>query len=505
MLCGTMWHLITASALALAALIGLCSPAPAPAAQEAPAREAPAQADAPTGRPGTGGYAGRAVGPLASSDGLLAGELGIVTFGQLDEVLIWRDGRSSDGEAALRQLLELRTLQHLAKQQNIVITDEALLERFEELDAQARQGGVTGGLAQYIKDTGVEPAEFREYLRLAMIHETLTRAAFKIDADKEVTGDQQQLWLEQTLKSRGYLPKPHPWVDGVVCTSGDLTITREEFAVHLRKQVDPEDRKEAIYLILLERAVRARMPEISDDGVSAALDREIERRTEEAESNPLYQGASFDQLLDARGLSKESLRRDPAIRASALAHEVVDRANDDAALRAFYAKERVHFDGRFGQSVEVRMVFKDATERVDDPLRPSFAKVEEEMRDLAAAIGSPEEFLRVVEIHSQHRETRDEGGMLGRITRHTPGAPQTLRDAVFAAVDAAKVTEGGTIDGVIIGPIKIPTGVIIAMLSNRRPAPRWEVMKEHVHHDLRRRFLEETLMRASVLTYLDNQ
>jgi hypothetical protein len=320
-----------------------------------------------------------------------------------------------------------------------------------------------------------------------------------------VTGDQQQLWLEKTLTTRGYVPKPHPWAKGIVCTSGDLAITREEFGVHLRQQIDPEDRNEAIYLILLERAVRARMPEVSDDGIAAALDREIARRTEEAEANPRYQGASYDQLLDARGLSKESLRRDPAIRASALAHEAVDRANDDASLRAFYAKERVHFDGLFGESVEVRMVFKNATERADDPLRPSFRVVEEEMRDLAAAIGSPEEFLRVVEIHSQNRETRDNGGMLGRITRHTRGAPQTLRDAVFEAVDAAKETEGGTIDGVIIGPIRIPTGVMIAMLSNRRPAPLWETMKEHVHHDLRRRFLEETLMRASVLTYLDNQ
>lgn len=503
-----MWHLFTATALALAASIGFspsCFDSSLPETHGAQGQETPARADAPAARAGTDGFAGRAVGPLAGSGGLLAGELGIVTFAQLDEVLIWRDGRSSDGEAALRQLLELRTLKLLAEQQNIVITDEALLERFEELDAQARQDGVTGGLAQYIKDTGVEPAEFREYLRLAMIHETLTRAAFNIDADKDVTGDQQQLWLEQTLTSRGYVAKPHPWAGGVVCTSGDLTITREEFAVHLRKQIDREDKDEAIYLILLERAVRARMPEVSDEGVAAALDREIQRRTEEAESNPLYQGASYEQLLDARGLSTASLRHDPAIRASALAYEVVDRANDDAALRAFYAKESVYFDGRFGESVQVRMVFKNATERADDPLRPSFVEIEEEMRDLAAAIGSPEEFLRVVEIHSQNRDTRENDGILGRMTRHTAGAPQTLRDAVFEAVDAAKATEGGTIDGVIIGPIRVPTGVMIAMLSDRRPAPRWDVMKEHVHHDLRRRFLEETLMRASVLTYLHNQ
>ncbi|MEM9381959.1 MAG: hypothetical protein AAGB93_18530 [Planctomycetota bacterium] len=490
--------------LSLAAVLALAPPVPLPlpsANSSAPAR---AQEDAEKAAEPIGeGFAARAVGSLAGADGPLAGDAGIVTFEQLDEVLIWRDGRSPNGQAALRQYLELRTLRHLADQQGLKITEEALLARYEELDAQARTDGVPGGLSGFIESQGVEPAEFRRYLELSMIHAELTRRALGLAADKEPTADQQQLWLEDTLEERKYEEKPHPWSEGVVCVSGDLVIQRDEFGAHLRKQVSEQDRKEALYLILLERAVRARMPEVSGEGVSAALDRELARRRTEAEADPRYKGVTYEQLLDARGLSVESLRRDPAIVAAALAHEVVDRENDDEALRAAYDAEREYFDGLFGESVEVRLLFKNAVDREDDPLRPSFRRVEEEMRAMVEAIEGPEDFLRAVEIHSQDRATRENGGLIGRITSGMPGVPKPIRDAVFRALDGAAKAEGASVEGKIVGPIRLDNGVVLTMLSNRRPAPTWDGMRDNVHREMRRRFLEETLPRTSVLTYLD--
>ena len=515
MLSGTMWLLSASAALALA-----CSSPPPVAPSAGPsevavpvpppvppvAQEAAAEKEAPEKDQTDGtvqGFAARAVGPLAGADGPLSGDAGIVTYEQLDEVLIWRDGRSPQGQAALRQYLELRTLRHLAEQRGVKISEEALLARYEELDAQARTDGVPGGLSGFIERQGVEPAEFRRYLELSMIHAELTRRALGLAADKEPTADQQQLWLEDTLKERPYEEKPHPWAEGSVCSSGDLVIERGEFGEYLRRQVSDQDKKEALYLILLERAVRARMPEVSGEGVSAALDREMERRRTEATSDPRYQGVTYEQLLDARGLSVEALRRDPAIRAAALAHEAVDRENDDDALRAIYDAEREYFDGLFGESVEVRLLFKNAIDRDDDPLRPSFEKVEEELRAMIGAIESPEDFARAVEIHSEDRATRENGGLIGRITSGMPGIPKPIRDAVFRALDGAAKAENGSVEGKIVGPVRLENGAILAMLTNRQPAPTWDEMRGNVHRDMRRRFLEATLPRTSVLTYLD--
>ncbi len=245
------------------------------------------------------------------------------------------------------------------------------------------------------------------------------------------------------------------------------------------------------------------MPEVTQEGFTLALDREVERRAAEVAADPRYKGASYEQLLDARGLSIEAVRRDPAIRSAALAHEAVDRAHDDESLKAVYAAEREYFDGLFGESVVVRVCFRNASPRDDDPLRPSFAKVEAEMAEMLAAIEAPADFARVIEIHSEDRTTRDEGGLVGRFTRGTPGVPEALREATFAELERL----GGKLgpDGALIGPIRLQNGVILAQLSNRLPAPTWEIMSQHVHRELRRRFLEETLSRDSVITYLDSK
>ena len=447
--------------------------------------------------------AARIAGPLAEEGAALHGAAGLVSFADLDEVLIWRDGRSPNGKQALGQLLELRILDSMARAEGLEITDAALRARFDELDALARQGGAEDGLAADIAARGIAPAEFREYLRLAMIHEALTRKALGLADDAPLTADQQQLWLQSTLTERGVTEKAHPWPEGVVCVSGDVTITRQQFGAHLRSQVDDEDKRNVLYLILLERAVRARMPEVTQEGFTLALDREVERRAAEVAMDPRYKGASYEQLLDARGLSIEAVRRDPAIRSAALAHEAVDRAHDDESLKAVYAAEREYFDGLFGESVEVRVCFRNASPREDDPLRPSFAKVEAEMAEMLAAIEAPADFARVIEIHSEDRTTRDEGGLVGRFTRGTPGVPEPLREATFAELERL----GGKLgpEGALIGPIRLQNGVILAQLSNRLPAPTWETMGQHVHRELRRRFLEESLSRDSVITYLDSK
>ncbi|MEM8713873.1 MAG: hypothetical protein AAGG01_23260, partial [Planctomycetota bacterium] len=446
------------------------------------------------------GFAARAIGAAVAEDGLLRGERGIVTFDDLNEVLIWRDGNSPSGEAALRQLLELRVIESVGKARGIQITEAMLDERYRFLDSRAREGGVAGGLADYIKSQGVDQKQFRDYLRLAMVHESVTRAALGLAADAEVTADQQQIWLAQELKDRGYQPQPHPWAEGVVCTSGDVVITRGEFADHLRSQVDDADEREACYLILLERAVRERMPEVSAEGASRALDRELERRAAEAEANPDFQGVAYGELLKARGLSIEAVRRDPAIRAAALAHEAIDRRHNDASLRAFYEEERQFFDGRFGEAVEIRVLFKNAVDEEDNPLVDSFRKVEQSLREMKAAIVGPEDFLRVVDQFSQDKTTRERGGLLGQITR-AGASPEleALRREVFAVVDATPDAAEGT----IIGPIRLGKGSVLALLGKRSPAPTWSEMQDHVHRELRGRFLNETLARKSVVTYVD--
>ena len=105
--------------------------------------------------------AARVAGPLAKEGAALHGAAGEVSFARLDDVLIWRDGRSPNGKQALGQLLELRVLAAMARAAGLEISDEALRARFDELDAMARQGGAEDGLAADIAARGIAPEEFR--------------------------------------------------------------------------------------------------------------------------------------------------------------------------------------------------------------------------------------------------------------------------------------------------------------------------------------------------------
>lgn len=449
---------------------------------------------------GPKGYAGRAIGPAVGKGGLLEGRDGIVTFDDLENLLIWREGKSPSGQAALRQLIELRVVEHLGKEQGILISDEELGKRMAALDDEARRSGLRGGLTELMSSEGVKPEEFRRYLRLSMIHEGLTRRALGLKETAPITPDQQQLWLENTLKERGYKAMEHPWSDGIVAESGNLSITREEFAKHLRDEIADEEQREACFVILLERAVRKLMPEVSDVGAEAALDREIERRQREAAKDPKFKGASYDQVLNARGLSLESLRRDPAIRAAALAHDFVDRKHDAASIRRLYETERARFDSRFGEAVEVRILYKNASQRSDDPLRDSFAKVEKELASMRDAMEGPDDFLAAVDIHSQDRGTRERKGLLGTLTRHGNSDDLAgLREASFQVVDE----DPDQCKGKILGPVRLTNGVVLVMLGDRTPAPTWPEMAKRVHQDQRRQFMERALTRDQVATYLD--
>jgi hypothetical protein len=93
---------------------------------------------------------------------------------------------------------------------------------------------------------------------------------------------------------------------------------------------------------------------------------------------------------------------------------------------------------------------------------------------------------------------------VGRFTRGTPGVPEALREAVFAELERRE-GEDLEAEGALLGPVRLQNGVVLAQISKRQPAPTWETMRGHVHRELRRRFLEESLSRDSVVTYLDTK
>ena len=432
----------------------------------------------------------------------LAGNTAL-TFGELDELLLWRYGQSPDGLAALQQLLELRVLDALADEEKIEISSRDLTRRWSELEADIQSSGVAADLPAYLAESGITRETFLEYLRLALVHEALTRSALGLEPDDPVTAEQQNTWLETTLAGRGVERLPRPWDDGIVIRSEAVEITRADYALHLRKMLPPDDLTSACHQLILQQRLRARMPDLSPKAMQRLVEEEIERRRAATEADPLYQGVGYERLLKTQGLSLEAVRRDPALGIAVLSRYWIERAHDDESLKTVYAAERALFDGAYGEGVESFVLVLKAAKLPNDLVPRSFEAAETELIDLRARIGSITEFQRLTAKHSEDPLSRERGGSLGIVTRDAPGVPGSVRESIFAALDAARSAGMDEVSGTILGPLRFSGGALLVALGERRPAPTWEQMAARVRDELRRRFLVELLPPDSVVTWLN--
>jgi hypothetical protein len=416
---------------------------------------------------------------------------------ELDELLVTRHALSEEGRAALKQLLRARLLDRLARESRFEVTPERLAARWEEIDAEVVAAGQADSLEAYLASQGVDQEVFREFLRLAIVQETLARRALGIPEGRAVNAEQQEMWLDQVMEQRGVeMPAP-PWADGVAARCGDLAVSARDFTLFLRTQLDPDAVRDACYQLLLEARVRARMPDIAPQALEQAVEAELDRRRAEVAGDDRYKGLTYEQVLAAQGVRLESLRSDPSVVCAALAHLWVDRGHDEQGLREVYRSERAYFDGLYGEAREVRAVFLRAAV-FTNPLNPrSFEEAEAELARLAQGVSSLPDFLRLVGEHSEDATSRDAEGRLGWVPRGDERVPQPIRRAAFSD-DGVQLGEGR-----LVGPLRLPGGVALLWIGARRPAPGWETMREAVRRELRRRFLEECLAREDMVTFLD--
>ena len=457
-------------------------PSPAPPAAAAPAPERADQDDgeaSPWGR-----WAAR-------------GEGVTLAWADFDRLLVMRYAMSEDGRAALKQLVRARLLDRLARESRLEIGPAEVEARWRELDREARAGGEPDGLAAALAAQGVDEQVFREFLRLAMVQEILSRRALGLPPERPVNAEQQEMWLDQIVTQRGSESPPPPWPDGVAARCGDVTLSVRDYTLFLRTQLDPELLREACYQMLLERKARARMPDLSAEALEGALDAELARRRAETAADPRYKGLSYEQILSAQGVLLEGLREDPALVTAALAHLWVERTYGEEGLRRVYAEERAWFDGRFGEFREVRAVFLRAAVLKNQVNPRSLEEAEQQLARLGQRVGSPEDFERLVREHSEDPGSKEKGGLLGWVPKGDERVPEAIRLAAFS--DAGRPVGQGR----LVGPVRLPGGVALLWIGATRPAPGWDVMREEVHRELRRRFLEESLPRESVVTYLD--
>jgi hypothetical protein len=208
----------------------------------------------------------------------------------------------------------------------------------------------------------------------------------------------------------------------------------------------------------------------------------------------------FEALLGAQGLSLDALRRDPGVRAAALAVLFVEKSHDDASLRAAYDADRERFERAYGEAVRGRAIVLRAARFANDLNPRTFEQAEELMGRIAVQATSEAAAIELARAHNEDADSKARGGDTGWITRGDESVPAELRDALFARLaSGGPVPEGRE----LVGPVRTSNAVVLVWIHDYRPTPTWTEMAELVERELARRFLEDVLPRESVATYLD--
>lgn len=415
-----------------------------------------------------------------------------VTRAVLEATLLDRFGYAETGRELLDLFLKARLLDSLSAQRGIQVSDGEVTRRWEELEKRSRSGGQS--LADEIVRRNLTRAQFREFLRLAVVQEKLARAALGLAPGAEVSGDKQEIWLQQEIGARGLeLLPPAEDTQGVLARCGEIAVLRGEFATFLHERLPREDVRESAWHLLMLQAIGLRMPDLAPEARARAVDGELALRR--AKHAAEYPAITFEQRLGATGRTLASLGRDPSVAIAALSRLWVDRGAGPAGIRAAFEKERESFEARYGEAVRARLLFRVAGRFVNDLCPRSFEQAEDELDKLGERLRTSADFVQQVALLSEELATKKQQGELGWVTRGDARVPKELREALFHLLET-----GGTIpaDGRLIGPVRLDSGVALVWADARRASPSWEEMSERVHEELRRRFLEELMPLESV-------
>ncbi|MDE0905309.1 MAG: peptidylprolyl isomerase [Planctomycetota bacterium] len=422
-----------------------------------------------------------------------------LTFEELDGLLLARHGNSPVGQETLQGLAQLVLVEKLAEEAGIIASRAELNVKWRALEEQIISSGTAASLDEYLKQQGIKRKVFQRHLRLSILHEHLARAGLGLGPDDPLSGEQQSRWLEGVVGSLEQVKGEYPWDAGIVLTIGPHIISRQTFGEYLRGSVPNDQLRAACYELLLAERIAARLPDLAEDTIELAVTAEIDRRRKATESNTTFQGVAYEQLLQAQGLSLVTVRRDPAIRAAAMARIFVDRTHGDAELRAIYEEERTLFDTLYGEGHAISVLVLGAVRYANELNPRTYEAAESEIEAMKERIEGPKDFARLVGLHSDEPASKERKGFLGVITRGSHLVPETVREALWKHIDA----ESESSEGDLLGPFRLQAGVLLLQIGAHRPLPTWEEMSAHVHQELRRRLVNDALPTAAVSSWLD--
>ncbi|MGY8759257.1 MAG: peptidylprolyl isomerase [Planctomycetota bacterium] len=397
------------------------------------------------------------------------------------------------GAEALVHILRLQIVSIEAANLGLVAADEKIDERIAIAAEQIEAAGMS--LEKLLASRELEMREFRELIGDSILHEQLVRHDLNLSIFAEVSPQQLEEWSNNKLNELLELSKEAP--PGMALDAPPFRVSEQELGRVMRRTMSNEelqDRLEQMVLtVALPKWAADNKAILSDD----ILNDEIEWRRKRVNENPAYGGASYEGLLEAKGMTVESVRESDELRVAGYLRLLSERVMPDSFFDDLSEELTQRYDNEHGETRNVGWILLRAADEKESPLDLDFDEAKEELLALRDRIKTAEDFSDLAYDYSEDDRTRRRGGMLGWIHHYEKGVTAALATAAFSKEGTG-----------IYGPIKIVddnplqplSGMALILVKDILPRPSKDAFQDAVrrgtHRDLRQSFLSSITLKS---------
>ena len=339
-----------------------------------------------------------------------------------------------------------------------LMPNEAEVRAFaSELEKQLRAAGHDPREFAALRNSGEQ--QWLADLAIQIAQKRLVRAELGLGDDEDVSSDMSKLWLSETRKRADIETDPDKLPAGTAVRVGEQQVPLVELGLLLLRTSEDFERdryiRQVIYLECAEKLAAQHRVSVSP----ADLDQGIDRRRRAAQEDPRYRGVSFENLLEAQGLTVDSLRQLRVFRTQLLLEKLAAVLHPDERLREELASDRARVLADIGPKRRIGVIFVRAREKPNALIQRTFEMAQDHLLKVRERIAT-DGFAATASIESEHGASKRKGGDLGWHRRNDNKLPDVVAKAAFAL----PLTE-------VSMPIRGPDGCYLVTVLDREPTP----------------------------------
>lgn len=365
--------------------------------------------------------------------------------------------RRDRGRQAVEQIVDVTLTRAVAQQQNLMPKHDEVLRFWDTLQQQLRAKGLEPSEFPAVRNSGEK--QWFDDLAVQMAQERVVRAALGLSAAEQVSGDMMKLWLQEQRKKAKLVTDPDQLPAGTAVRIDGTDVPMIDLGMLLLRTADDDERdryvRQCAYLNTLEAACRAEKVEVTPKD----LDDAIAARRAEAAKDPRYQGATFDSMLEAQGLTAMVLRDQRVFRGAVLLEKLALHRFPDRVLAEELAKDRDSVLAVVGPRRKLGVIFVNAMLEPNQIVKRDFKAAMDHLATLRRLLDK-ETFANVAALESEHGPSRAKGGDVGWHRRRGDALPEPVLAAAWALAKDA-VSE----------PVRADDGCYLVKVLDVEPMP----------------------------------